>query len=77
MPDFSPLPSDHVRAALADEKSPVAREVERLMLQFSDALAAGAEPHETLLPGPDTTAIEGVAMRLMLEAMSLDDDDEC
>ena len=74
MPDFSGLTSKEVLAAMTDDASPVAQEVARLMLRYSDALAAGADPHETLVPGPDTTPIEGVAMRLMHEALSLDAD---
>jgi hypothetical protein len=73
MPDFSSLTSKDVLTALVDDSSPVAQEVARLMLRYADALAAGADPHEILLPGPDTTPIEGVAMRRMLEALSLDD----
>lgn len=75
MPDLSRLTRDEVFAALADASSPVAQEVERLMLQYSDSLASGADPYEILLPKPGASAIESVAMSLMHEALDLEDED--
>ncbi len=76
MSEFSHLTRDEVFAALGDDSSPVPIEVERLMICYSDALASGADPYETILPGPDTPAIESVAMFLLHEALGLGDDGE-
>ncbi len=76
MSDFSALTREEVFAALCDDSSPVAKEIERLMIYYSDALVGGADPHEIILPGPDTPAIESVAMFLMHEALNLGGEDE-
>ena len=73
MHNLSTLTTDQVIEALA-KPGPVAEEVRRLMFRYSEALARGVAMRDIILPGPETTGIEAVAMHLMHEALALRDD---
>lgn len=68
--NFRELSADEVIEAL-DGPGPVLDEVERLMQQYSQAIAAGCDPYDIIIPTLDTPAIEAVAMHLMHEALAL------